>query len=72
MSLMHRYGRDYFKQDAGARSLSQLMIFNRYLKETDNDLEEALVLVQVDKDTFEYFERYEYCQLLKDIIQRFE
>jgi len=63
---------EYFSKTKHEKDVIQLIVMHRYLEEAQHEIEEALSLIEYDIPIFERLEYFEYCQLLKDIVKRFE
>lgn len=54
------------------KQTTQELVFVYYYDRNDQDLELALEEIAMDLDHLEKTEQYERCQILKDILEKFE
>lgn len=62
----------YFTEDERVKQEFRDIMIQKYLDESDNDLEEALALMAFRYDLAKHEEAYEECAIIKDILTYFE
>jgi hypothetical protein len=70
--LSQIYFNNYHLETQEIREKCQEMVFEYYYDRNDMDLELAIEEIREDINRLVEHERYERCQLLKDILDRFE
>ena len=63
---------NYLKEEEIVKEMCRDFVFNRYLERADYSYEDALDTITGDMYILERLERFERCQILKDILIDFE
>ena len=71
-SVLLRKFDNYAKEDESSKEALQEVVFEIYYQRNDHELELTLEEIRADIIRLVHIERYERCQMLKDILDRFE
>ena len=63
---------NYLNEEQTVKEMCRDFVFNRYLERSDYNYEDALDTIVGDMIILESLERFERCQILKDILEEFE
>lgn len=63
---------NYIHEDQDSKDHCQDLVFDIYYERNDFEIELTLEEIREDIIRLEHTERYERCQMLKDILDRFE
>ena len=63
---------NYLNEEQTVKEMCRDFVFNRYLERSDYNYEDALDAIVGDMIILESLERFERCQILKDILEEFE
>tara|TARA_R110000772_G_scaffold122460_1_gene228689 strand:+ start:566 stop:793 length:228 start_codon:yes stop_codon:yes gene_type:complete len=63
---------NYTRNSQSDKEIAQELVFEYYYDRNDSDLDLALDEIRGDLFAYEEHEQYERCQMLKDILERFE